>query len=108
MADISEALVASSHGTIISIEVSAGSKSDAFPTSYNPWRRALGCQVSTRPIGGKANIAIIGLIATVLDISRTDVDIVAGASSSQKKIQVKGLTVNEVKSRLEKIFHDQV
>ena len=88
MADISEALATSSHGTIISIEVSAGSKSDSFPTSYNPWRKTLGCQVSAQPVDGKANIAIIGLIASVLDISRNDVDIVAGASSSQKKVLV--------------------
>ncbi len=102
MADISEALVATSHGTIISIEVSTGSKSDSFPTSYNPWRKTVGCQVSARPIDGKANIAVTGLLASVLGISRNDVDIVAGATSSQKKVLLCGLSVDEVKTRLEK------
>jgi hypothetical protein len=103
MADITGALTASSNGTIIAIEVSTGSKSDSFPSGYNPWRKAVGCQVSAQPVGGKANIAIIGLIATVLDVSRSEVSIATGATSSQKKILVRGLFMDEVKTRLEKM-----
>jgi len=104
MVDISDALVVSSRGTIIAIEVSAGSKSDVFPSGYNPWRKAVCCHISALPVGGKANIAIAGLIASVLDISRTDVSIVTGAASSQKKVLVRGRSVEEVKSRLEPII----
>jgi len=104
MTDISRALSASSHGTIIAIDVSAGSKSDCFPSGYNPWRMALGCQISAKPVGGKANIAIIGLIASVLGVSRTDVSIVTGATSSQKKVLVRGLFVDDIQSRLENII----
>jgi len=103
MADIADALSATPQGTIIAIEVSTGSKSDSFPSGYNPWRKALGCQVSAQPVGGKANIAIIGLVASVLDVSRNDISIVTGATSSQKKVLVRGLFVDEVKTRLEKI-----
>jgi hypothetical protein len=103
MADIADALSATPQGTIIAIEVSTGSKSDSFPSGYNPWRKAFGCQVSAQPVGGKANIAIIGLIASVLDVSRNDISIVTGAASSQKKVMVRGLFVDEVKTRLEKI-----
>ena len=101
--DISEALIVSSHGTIIAIEVSTGSKSDFFPSGYNPWRKVIGCHVSAQPVGGKANIAIIGLIASVLVVSRNDVSIVTGATSSQKKVLIKGWSVDEIKSRLENI-----
>jgi uncharacterized protein (TIGR00251 family) len=101
MVNISEALTGTTNGTIIAIEVSTGSKSDLFPTGYNPWRKTLGCQVSAQPVEGKANIAIIDLIATVLDLSRSDVSIVSGATSSQKKVLVRGLSAEIVKSRIE-------
>jgi len=102
MAETTGALATTPHGTIISIEVSTGSKSDSFPTSYNPWRKTLGCQVSAQPIDGKANIAIIVLIALVLGVSRNDVDIVSGLSSSQKRVLIRGLSIDEVKLRLER------
>jgi uncharacterized protein (TIGR00251 family) len=101
MADISDALAASSHGTIVTIEVTTGSKSDSFPAGYNPWRRAVSCQISAQPISGKANIAIIGLVASVLNVSKRDISIVTGTTSSQKKILVRGISIDEVKSRLE-------
>jgi uncharacterized protein (TIGR00251 family) len=101
MVNISEALTPTTNGTIIAIEVSTGSKSDLFPSGYNPWRKALGCHISAQPVEGKANIAIIGLIATVLDISRNDVSIVSGVTSSQKKVLVRGLSAEIVKSIIE-------
>jgi uncharacterized protein len=101
MADISDALAASSHGTIVTIEVTTGSKSESFPAGYNPWRKALGCQISAQPISGKANIAIIGLVASVLNVSKSDISIVTGITSSQKKILIRGISIDEVKSKLE-------
>lgn len=103
MVNISEALTDSTSGTIIAIEVSTGSRSDLFPSGYNPWRKTLGCQISAQPVDGKANIAIISLIATVLNLSRNDVSIVSGAISSQKKVLVRGLSAEIVKSKIEAI-----
>ncbi len=104
MADISEALTNSTNGTIIAIEVSTGCKSDSFPSGYNPWRKTLGCQVSAQPVDGKANIAIIGLIARVFNVSRSDVSIVSGAISSHKKVLVRGIFPDEIQLQLEKIL----
>lgn len=100
MEDISGALTETPDGTIIAIEVSAGSKTELFPSGYNPWRKTAGCMVSAQPVGGKANMAVIGLIASMLGISRNEVRILAGASSSQKKVMVQGLSAEEVKRRL--------
>ncbi|MEI6292514.1 MAG: DUF167 domain-containing protein [Methanomicrobiales archaeon] len=100
MADIAEALTSSSHGTIIAIEVTTGSKTDIFPSGYNPWRKAVSCHISAQPVDGKANIAIIGLVASVLNVSRNDVSIVTGATSSQKKILVRGVSVDEITLKL--------
>jgi uncharacterized protein (TIGR00251 family) len=101
MVNISEALTISTNGTIIAIEVSTGSNSDLFPSGYNPWRKAVGCQISAQPVDGKANIAIIGLIAEVLDVSRSDVGIVSGATSTRKKVLIRGLSREMIKSRIE-------
>ncbi|MEI7433016.1 MAG: DUF167 domain-containing protein [Methanomicrobiales archaeon] len=101
MVNISEALTTSTNGTIITIEVSTGSKSGTFPSGYNPWRKALGCQVSAQPVDGKANIAIIGLIAGVLDVSQSDVSIVSGLTSTRKKVLVRGLSAEMITSRIE-------
>ena len=104
MADISAALAATSLGTIVTVEVTTGCKSDSFPAGYNPWRKALGCQISAQPINGKANIAIIGLVASVLNVSKRDISIVTGTTSSQKKILVRGISTDEVKSKLETLI----
>jgi uncharacterized protein len=100
MSDIAEALTATSQGTIIAIEVTTGSKSNIFPSGYNPWRKAVSCHITAQPVDGKANIAIIGLVASVLNVSKNDVSIVTGATSSQKKILVRGVSVDEIASKL--------
>jgi uncharacterized protein len=104
MVDISEALAISSHGTIITLEVTTGCKTDSFPSGYNPWRKALGCHISAQPVDGKANIAIIGLVASVLGVSKNDVTIISGVTSSQKKILVTAIFMEEIKSRLAVFF----
>jgi uncharacterized protein len=104
MVDISEALSASSDGTIITLEVTTGSKTDSFPSGYNPWRKALGCHISAQPVDGKANIAIIGLVASVMGVSKNDINIISGITSSQKKILVTGIFIEEMKSRIAVLF----
>jgi uncharacterized protein (TIGR00251 family) len=104
MVDISEALATSSRGTIISLEVTTGSKTDSFPSGYNTWRKAIGCHISAQPVEGKANIAIIGLIASVMGVSKNDVTIISGITSSQKKILVSGIFIEEMKSKLGELF----
>lgn len=104
MVDISEALATSSDGTIITLEVTTGSKTDSFPSGYNPWRKALGCHISALPVDGKANIAIIGLVASVMGVSKNDITIICGITSSQKKILVTGISIEEMKSRIAQLL----
>ncbi|HVP93891.1 MAG TPA: DUF167 family protein [Methanoregulaceae archaeon] len=84
----------------MSVEVSAGSKADLFPSGYNPWRKAIGCSVREEPTGGKANTAVTNLIADTLGLPRTTVSLVSGSRSQQKKICVTGIPTGKV---LEKI-----
>ena len=96
MPDISDALLEERNGTIISIDVTAGSKSNLFPAGYNEWRKAIGCRVTAPAIEGRANKAIIKLIAETLDLPVPAISIQSGATSSQKRVLVSGVAKNDL------------
>ena len=90
--DILPALTATDGGSFITIEVSAGSRRETFPTGYNPWRKAVGIQVKAPAVEGKANTAIITLIAATLRIPGSQVRIATGQTSSVKRVFIAGYT----------------
>jgi len=96
MPDLSEALVERRDGVLISLEVSAAARSDAFPAGYNEWRRSIGCRVSAPAVGGRANKAVLHLVAATLGIPYSSVSLHAGATSSQKLVHVTGVTRQEI------------
>ncbi len=100
MPDIADALVEDRHGTLISVEVTAGAKTSAFPAGYNEWRKAIGCRVTAPAVDGKANRAVITLIADTLGVPPTRLHIQSGAASSQKRVRVEGTGKAELLERL--------
>jgi len=100
MPDIADALLEERNGTIISIDVTAGAKAELFPAGYNEWRKAIGCRVTAPALEGKANKAIITLIAETLDLPVSSISIQSGATSSQKRVMVAGLAKNDLLVRL--------
>ena len=94
--DISEAVRRNPGGTIVALEVTAGNKTDSFPTGYNPWRKTIGCSVRAEPTGGKANIAVTELVADTLEVPRTAVSLVSGSRSPLKKIFIAGIPTDNV------------
>ena len=96
MPDISDALLEERNGTIISIDVTAGSKAELFPAGYNEWRKAIGCRVTAPAIEGRANKAVITLIAETLDLPISAISIQSGATSSQKRVLVAGVAKNDL------------
>ena len=59
----------------------------------------LQARVAAPAVGGAANTALVRLLAEELDISRTSVRLVAGATGRHKLIVVDGLTPDEVSRR---------
>ena len=102
MLKVTDALSEDRNGTVIAIEVAAGGKIDAFPAGYNEWRRMIGCRVSAPALEGRANRAVIEIVAETLGRPTSSVSIVSGATSSQKKLLVAGMTRDEVLKLLEK------
>jgi hypothetical protein len=104
MQDYAGALSEDRDGTIIAIEVSAGAKTNDFPSGYNEWRKAVGCRVTAPALEGKANKAIIRLVSEALRVPASSVTIESGATSSQKRVLVLGLTKEDVLTRLDPLF----
>jgi uncharacterized protein (TIGR00251 family) len=92
---LSEAITAIPGGIIISVEVSAGSKREHFPAGCNEWRHTILCQTKAPPVGGRANRAVMDAVAEALHVSRSQVSILSGATSTQKRVEVLGVEAEE-------------
>jgi uncharacterized protein (TIGR00251 family) len=100
MPDIADALLEDRHGTIISLEVIPGSKTDSFPSGYNEWRKTISCRVTAPAVEGKANRAIITLVSEKLAVPSSRVRIQSGAASSQKRVLVEGMNKKDLLVRI--------
>jgi len=61
---------------------------------------ALKVRVTAKPERGKANEAVVSLLADTLRIPKKDITISSGTSSSRKTLKINGLMDNEIRSRL--------
>jgi len=59
----------------------------------------LQARVAAPAVGGAANAALVRLLAEELDVSRTSVRLVAGATGRHKLIVVDGVTAGDVSGR---------
>lgn len=57
-------------------------------------------RVRAAPERGRANAAVIAVLAGALDLPRAAVRIVAGSTSSRKAVEIVGLTAAEARRRL--------
>ncbi len=67
------------------------------------WRAdgVLGVRVPAPPVEGAANDAVRALLAEVLGVRGSAVSIVRGERGREKLVQVTGLSLDEVRARLE-------
>jgi uncharacterized protein (TIGR00251 family) len=84
--NVANALTPHPDGVVITIEVSPNAKRERFPDGYNPWRCAIGCAVSAPPLDGRANRAVLALVAGALGRKKGGVDLIAGSTSSVKRV----------------------
>jgi uncharacterized protein (TIGR00251 family) len=63
---------------------------------------ALKVRVAAPPTGGRANDAVLALVAETLGVKVADVELVGGASSRSKRVRVKGVDPDEVRKNLER------
>ncbi|MDQ1375735.1 MAG: uncharacterized protein QOJ09_3073 [Actinomycetota bacterium] len=63
---------------------------------------ALKVRVAAPPTGGRANDAVLALIADTLGVKAADVELVGGDSSRSKRVRVKGVEADDVRKNLER------
>lgn len=57
-------------------------------------------RVVAAPERGRANDSVVALLASTLGLRRPDIRIVSGTTSRNKTVELTGLTLDEVESRL--------
>jgi len=97
---ISDACTAAKNDIIITIDVSAGSSMDLFPAGYNPWRKAIIVRTKAPAVQGKANKAILGLIAQQLHLKEKSLSLISGHTSSVKRICISGISRDDLIHRI--------
>jgi uncharacterized protein len=83
--------------TRLRLRVSAGARGGGIARHGDGWK----VRVPAPPEAGKANDAVIELLADRLEIPRTSLKLVSGRSSRDKIIELAGLDAAEAVRRLE-------
>ncbi|MDK2916624.1 MAG: uncharacterized protein PWR25_1181 [Euryarchaeota archaeon] len=100
METYADAVAETPHGVTITLDVTAGAKRSVFPAGYNEWRKSIKCQIAAPAVGGRANRAIIDLLAETFNVPRADVEIIAGHTSSSKIVAITGVSRSRALARL--------
>ena len=58
-------------------------------------------EVNAPPEGGRANQAVVELLAEVLDLKRRQVEVTRGHGARSKCVEIEGLSESEVERRIE-------
>jgi uncharacterized protein (TIGR00251 family) len=83
--------------TRLQLRVSPGSRSGRIVGRHGEgWKVA----VQAPPEGGRANEAVLRLLAEALGVSRRDVELVSGAGGRDKVVALSGLGADETDRRL--------
>ncbi|MBI5880238.1 MAG: DUF167 domain-containing protein [Chloroflexi bacterium] len=61
---------------------------------------ALKVRLTAPPVEGKANAALIALLAKALHIRQGNVDIIGGETSRLKRVRISGLSADDIRARL--------
>jgi uncharacterized protein (TIGR00251 family) len=93
---LADAISETKNGAILAIEVTAGAKQNVFPAGFNEWRKTIGCRVTAPAVEGRANNAVISLIARTFTLPESAVRIQSGARSPVKRITISGKTKNNL------------
>ena len=90
--------MADSSGTVIKVKViPRSSRTDILGKENDIYRMKL----SDPPVEGRANKAVIELLAEKLGVPRRDIEIVSGKTGRLKTIRIRGLTAAEIARALE-------
>jgi uncharacterized protein (TIGR00251 family) len=87
------------NGVVLSVKVVPGASRDRI---VGPLGDALKIAVSAAPEGGKANQAVLGLLAEHLGIARNQMSILSGHTQPRKRVFVQAVSVEQARAKLER------
>ena len=90
-------IVTTNSGVILSIRTQPSSSKNRIIGEYGG---RLKLAVTAAPEKGKANKAVIELLADTLHINESSIQIISGESSRDKRLMIEGLTPEDIKSLL--------
>jgi len=100
MTEWQDAVRETPQGVTLEVEVVPGAARAEFPAGYNPWRNRIEVRVPAPPVNGRANLALVQLVADFFERPVRDVRVVAGETNRQKRLLVLGISRDEVLRRL--------
>ena len=91
------ALEPHAEGVVLPVRAHAGARGSGIRGEQ---AGALKVSVTQAPEKGKANKAIVQVLAQELEVRRSQILLLSGETSAQKKFLVRGLTAEELRQRL--------
>lgn len=92
------AVQAHDQGSILPVRAKAGAKADSVLDEHNG---ALRVSVTAPPEGGKANEAIIRVLAGALGLRKAQLILVSGETAREKKFLVTGVSAHDLLNRID-------
>ena len=86
---------------VLRVQVSPGAGRSAVTGRHGD---ALRVRVAAPPVDGRANAAVVELLATELGLKSADVTVTSGATSRAKRIRLAGLDPDEADNALERLL----
>jgi uncharacterized protein (TIGR00251 family) len=84
-------------GVVLPIKALPGSRSKGLKGEQNGALKVAVTQVAEK---GKANQAIIDVLCKALKLRKSQVELLSGETSAQKRLLIHGITLDELQSRL--------
>lgn len=82
---------------VVTVHVQPGARRSEV---VGPHGDALKVRVAAPPVDGKANRAVVALVAEVLGVGTGQVELVAGASQRRKRLRVRGVDPGAARTKL--------
>ncbi len=84
-------------GVVLPVRAQAGARRAGFQGERNG---ALKVAVTAPPEDGRANAALVELLREELHLKRSQVELIAGQTSRDKRFLIRGITREELRARL--------
>ncbi|RPI88883.1 MAG: DUF167 domain-containing protein [Planctomycetaceae bacterium] len=98
-------LQSATRGVILPVQAQPGARQNAIVGEH---AGRLKVAVTQAPEKGKANKALIEVLATGLGVKRSQVELISGETNSQKRFLVTGLPIAELRQRIDQALTGKI